>query len=207
MNKRTKEFLERFKDFDNNDIKVIFGDIFSEFIGVLNDVDLSEKTLIYLNGIFEKDMFLFFDKLIKNYDEKIIDCINVLENIIGDSNYLTFEKLSNIIEKYNIPKDVHLMSDSGWECNATEMNGILYNEKEKIIELMKSKLFYYDKSSNETIMTFIKEYRDNWGYLCEDKIYINIDNKTVICEGDYEAMEIETELLLILNQIFEIFNS
>lgn len=65
MNERTKEFLERFKDFDNNDIKVIFGDTFSEFIELLNDVDLSEKTLIYLNEIFEKDMFLFFEKLIK----------------------------------------------------------------------------------------------------------------------------------------------
>lgn len=79
--------------------------------------------------------------------------------------------------------------------------------KEKIIELMKRKLFYYDESSNETIMMFIKEYRDNWGYLCEDKIYINIDNKTVICETDYEAMEIDTEILLILNQIFKIFKN
>lgn len=79
--------------------------------------------------------------------------------------------------------------------------------KEKIIELMKSKLFYYEESSNETIMTFIKEYRDNWGYLCNDKIYINIDNKTVICESDYDAMEIDRVILLILNQIFDIFNS
>ena len=79
--------------------------------------------------------------------------------------------------------------------------------KEKIIELMKSKLFYYDESSNETIMTFIKEYRDIFGYLCEDKIYINIDNKTVICESDYEAMEIDTEILLMVNQIFKIFYS
>lgn len=79
--------------------------------------------------------------------------------------------------------------------------------KEKIIELMKSKLFYYEESSNETIMTFIKEYRDKWGYLCNDKIYINIDNKTVICESNYDAMEIDRVILLLLNQIFDIFNS
>lgn len=68
------------------------------------------------------------------------------------NNYLTFEKLSNIIEKYNIPKDVHLMSDSGWECNATEMNGILYNEKENII------VFKQDTE-------YLEEYYSNWKIL------------------------------------------
>ena len=68
------------------------------------------------------------------------------------NNYLTFEKLSNIIEKYNIPKDVHLMSDSGWECNATEMNGILYNEKENII------VFKQD-------IEYLEEYYSNWKIL------------------------------------------
>lgn len=86
MNERTEEFLERFKDFDNNDIKVIFGNIFSEFIEVLNDVDLSEKTLIYLNEIFEKDMFLFFEKLIKNYVDKF------LVNKVINKYYMEYEK-------------------------------------------------------------------------------------------------------------------
>lgn len=94
MNERTKEFLERFKDFDNNDIKVIFGDTFSEFIELLNDVDLSEKTLIYLNEIFEKDMFLFFVQISKNYisKEKIKDKIKELEENKSDDN------ISDIIE-------------------------------------------------------------------------------------------------------------
>ena len=34
--------------------------------------------------------------------------------------------------------------------------------KEKIIKLMKSKLFYYNEFLDETIMTFIKLYIDNW---------------------------------------------
>lgn len=46
---------------------------------------------------------------------------------------MTFEELSNIIEKHNIPKNVHLLSDSGWECNATEMNGVYYNEEANVI--------------------------------------------------------------------------
>lgn len=47
--------------------------------------------------------------------------------------FMTFEYLSEIIQQYNIPQDVRLMSDSGWECDATDMNGVFYNEKENII--------------------------------------------------------------------------
>lgn len=46
---------------------------------------------------------------------------------------MTFELLNKIIEENNIPKDVHLMSDSGWECGETEMNGIYYNRKENVL--------------------------------------------------------------------------
>ena len=115
------------------------------------DKEILKNLKGYLNLLISegKDKIIFNEL---NYDEKIIDCINVLENIIGDSNYLTFEKLSNIIEKYNIPKDVHLMSDSGWECNATEMNGILYNEKENII------VFKQD-------IEYLEEYYNNWKIL------------------------------------------
>ena len=115
------------------------------------DKEILKNLKGYLNLLISegKDKIIFNEL---NYDEKIIDCINVLENIIGDSNYLTFEKLSNIIEKYNIPKDVHLMSDTGWECNATEMNGILYNEKENII------VFKQD-------CKYLEEYYSNWKIL------------------------------------------
>lgn len=63
MNEKTHEFLEKFKDYENEDIRQFFGDAFSEFINELNEVDLSEKTLEHLNGIFEKDMKRFFKKL------------------------------------------------------------------------------------------------------------------------------------------------
>jgi hypothetical protein len=48
-------------------------------------------------------------------------------------NYLTFEELTYLINKYKIPHNVRLQSDSGWECNATDMCGIYYNKKENII--------------------------------------------------------------------------
>lgn len=41
---------------------------------------------------------------------------------------MTFKELQTIIKDNNIPDDVHLTSDSGWECNATEMDGVYYNE-------------------------------------------------------------------------------
>lgn len=60
MNEHTKEFLEEFKDYELDDIRKYFGDVFCEFINELNEVDLSEKTLNHLNEIFEKDMIRFF---------------------------------------------------------------------------------------------------------------------------------------------------
>lgn len=65
MNEKTHEFLEQFSEYENDSIEVTFGDAFSEFINELNDVDLSEKTLEHLNGIFEKDMRIFFKNIEK----------------------------------------------------------------------------------------------------------------------------------------------
>ncbi|MBQ0111510.1 MAG: hypothetical protein KBT03_00100 [Bacteroidales bacterium] len=46
---------------------------------------------------------------------------------------MKLNKLLELIEKHNIPKDVHLLSDSGWECSATQMNGVYYNQKENTL--------------------------------------------------------------------------
>lgn len=46
---------------------------------------------------------------------------------------MTFKKLQDLLEKYNISNDVELLSDSGWECDETEMNGVYYNEKDNHI--------------------------------------------------------------------------
>lgn len=70
MNEKTKEFLKKFKDYELEDIREYFGDIFTEFINELNDVDLSEKTLEHLNDIFEKDMNKFFEIIKKKKLEK-----------------------------------------------------------------------------------------------------------------------------------------
>ena len=49
---------------------------------------------------------------------------------------MTYKKLRKIIRYYNIPGDVQLQSDSGWECGETEMDGV-----------------YWDPTSNTIIFT------------------------------------------------------
>lgn len=46
---------------------------------------------------------------------------------------MTMEILERIMKENNIPKDVHLMSDSEWECDPTEMDGIFYNRQSNTI--------------------------------------------------------------------------
>jgi len=41
--------------------------------------------------------------------------------------------LLKLINKHNIPDDVLLESDSGWECGATDMDGVYYNRKLNVI--------------------------------------------------------------------------
>ena len=46
---------------------------------------------------------------------------------------MTFGQLRKIIVDNDVPDEVHLMSDSGWECSATEMNGVYYDKFKKLI--------------------------------------------------------------------------
>ena len=46
---------------------------------------------------------------------------------------MKLNKLLELIDKHNIPDDVLLGSDSGWECDATDMDGVYYNRKLNVI--------------------------------------------------------------------------
>lgn len=78
---------------------------------------------------------------------------------------MTFERLNNLIIKYNIPKNVHLLSDSGWECNETEMRGVYYNKKQNVIIFTQeiSKYEKYDKRNKNYIKGFVA-LKDNDNY-------------------------------------------
>lgn len=44
---------------------------------------------------------------------------------------MTIGEFAKIIKAYNIPDDVTMLSDSGWECGPTDMEGLYYNEHSK----------------------------------------------------------------------------
>lgn len=64
---------------------------------------------------------------------------------------MTFDQLSKIIKQNRIPKNVHLLSDSGWECDATEMGGVYYNKDENVIVFTQlcSEYEKYDPNNKE----------------------------------------------------------
>lgn len=44
---------------------------------------------------------------------------------------MTIGDFSKLIKDNNIPEDVTMLSDSGWECWATCMDGVYYNKENK----------------------------------------------------------------------------
>lgn len=46
---------------------------------------------------------------------------------------MTFKRLAKIIKENNIPEDVHLMSDSGWEVLPTDIAEAYYIPKKNVI--------------------------------------------------------------------------
>lgn len=51
---------------------------------------------------------------------------------------MKLNKLLELINKHNIPDDVLLQSDSGWDCGATNMDGVYYNKKLNVIVFTQS---------------------------------------------------------------------
>ena len=83
---------------------------------------------------------------------------------------MTFKKLKEIIKKNNIPEDVHLLSDSGWEFDASEMNGIFYNKNRNEIVFVQYAPFskYLKKEEYELLYGGIVIFLDVDGVLNND---------------------------------------
>lgn len=67
---------------------------------------------------------------------------------------MTLGKMLDILNRNNVPKTAILMSNSGWECSATHMDGI-----------------YYNRDLNTVIFTQGDEYEKNCGYDGYDLLY------------------------------------
>lgn len=48
---------------------------------------------------------------------------------------MTVGELFNIFKQNDIPNDAVIMSDSGWECCATDTDGVYYNKLKNIVVL------------------------------------------------------------------------
>ena len=44
---------------------------------------------------------------------------------------MTLKRFLELVKEYNIPEDVILQSDSGWECSETNINAFIYLPDEK----------------------------------------------------------------------------
>ena len=71
---------------------------------------------------------------------------------------MTIGKFTKILKDNNIPEDAVMLSDSGWECGPTDMNGVYYNKETN--ELMftqqgnKYENNYYDKPAWQLLHSF-----------------------------------------------------
>ena len=67
---------------------------------------------------------------------------------------MKLNKLLELINKHNIPDDVLIQSDSGWECDATDMDGVYYNRKLNVIvftQYIDSSDHYFSELDWETL--------------------------------------------------------
>ena len=61
---------------------------------------------------------------------------------------MTYQKLKTIIEHHEISENVRLTSDSGWECGATEMDGVYYHSSKNVLVFTQNE--QYNKYNNDS---------------------------------------------------------
>jgi hypothetical protein len=67
---------------------------------------------------------------------------------------MTYKNLNEIIRKNNIPEDVEIYSNSGWECGATPVEGIYYSPSKNEIHLV------YGQEHGEYVEDSLKKYEE-----------------------------------------------
>lgn len=51
---------------------------------------------------------------------------------------MTLEKMKEIMDRNGVPGNARLMSNSGWELSATDMDGIVWNSEENVIHFVQT---------------------------------------------------------------------
>lgn len=84
---------------------------------------------------------------------------------------MTFEILKDLCEKYHIPPNVDLYSDSGWECGPTDTNGIYYNADRKALVFSQGR--YYEDEEPDPLYPQEK----GWQMIYYEPVEIGIDRR------------------------------
>ena len=83
---------------------------------------------------------------------------------------MTIKLLREIFVNCNIPDDVTLMSDSMWECDETDMNGVYYNQKTKTIIFTQGNEKKYDDNPDYKALYFYDKTKEtvfeSWNLKC-----------------------------------------
>jgi len=74
---------------------------------------------------------------------------------------MTFFELKWLIEKNNIPENVAIMSNSGWECGATDVDAIYYSSSKNEIHLVQN-VYGHESNYNEDMLRSFEDKVHDW---------------------------------------------
>ena len=69
---------------------------------------------------------------------------------------MTFLELTKIVQKYNIPEDVNLVSHSGWECDPTDCDSAFYSKECNELVFSQYKSYNIDLFISEQLNKYYK---------------------------------------------------
>ena len=94
---------------------------------------------------------------------------------------MTWGLLKEVLK--DIPEDAVIMSDSGWECDPTDTNGVWYDEESNVVYLTQGD----DKGWSLDNYGYRGRYGERRDYIC---LYTELrphgwdKNKSIPCKGD-----------------------
>ena len=95
---------------------------------------------------------------------------------------MTIEKLNALIHKYHIPQDTIILSNSGWECDSTDTDGVFYDEQLNVITLTQGACYDIRDYMGQKCLYCegIDEHPENEQRIISDyKCYINKETRII----------------------------
>jgi len=104
---------------------------------------------------------------------------------------MTYKELSELIKEYDIPEDVKLKSDSGWEVDATDMDGVFHNPDKNLIVFTMcpedTRRGYYDKAPWVKLESWKVKAKATYAEYEEETTYFNaykVDDELYVVHGE-----------------------